>query len=255
VQTDSQMAGTRMVSKVHSSHSSVPKSRQEHLQLLLHELASPQRVLAVRTSTRREPFCQATVAGEGASALIDSGSFISLLPMHILKQIHAKNESLLANSFEPPDQLTLYDVSGREAKTLGFIKLEVSLDGGESKEFVRFAIASFPLEHVILGSELLRGKLDSSPIAIRLAQYLLEEPAEKEPTNFSESHVICSLSSTQLKKKRRRRRHRHREEAAEKKIIEAASSSSSSSPSSRNQEKEGRRRRRRNAAASSLHSQ
>ena len=148
-------------------------------------------------------------------------------------------------------------MSGREAKTLGFIKLEVSLDGGESEECVRFAIASFPLEHVILGSELLRGKLDTSPIAIRLAQYLLEEPAEKEPTNFSESHVICSLSSTQLKKKkRRRRRHRNRAEAATgKKTVEAASSSSSSSPSSRNQEKEGRRRRHRNAAASSLHSQ
>ncbi|XGW05284.1 hypothetical protein V3C99_016006, partial [Haemonchus contortus] len=86
-----------------------------------------------------------------ASALIDSGSMVSIIPITLLEKAQANGFDVDAlPTFSAKELGPVYDASGNEMKIVGAVTLEVTLEGG-GKDEVTFHITPLPQDEVLLG--------------------------------------------------------------------------------------------------------
>ncbi|XGW05283.1 hypothetical protein V3C99_016006, partial [Haemonchus contortus] len=89
--------------------------------------------------------------GMTASALIDSGSMVSIIPITLLEKAQANGFDVDAlPTFSAKELGPVYDASGNEMKIVGAVTLEVTLEGG-GKDEVTFHITPLPQDEVLLG--------------------------------------------------------------------------------------------------------
>ncbi|KAK6056056.1 retroviral aspartyl protease [Cooperia oncophora] len=131
-----------------------------------------------------KPLVDITICGVNATALLDTGSQTTIIPVKLLKRAVYSSVDLDEYTRIPGPKLTVRDASGNVMKFLDTVRVAVTL--GEQLEFISAYVGKGPDEVIILGTNALEAfnlKLVRGTTAKREPLTISSEEPDKDDFN------------------------------------------------------------------------